>query len=387
VYSEFFVKSWFYVAKSISNVDKEWQGAAIHTLHPGLIIPMLKNIISDKSMLNNIKFENSSVARKSKTLALPVIESDFPKYILLPPSFRNILVDKVNLAMATELLNIDYNYDLIPIKDFQKISTPCVIRNSFGGLHTILIPSVFPPEFCQSVFGALKYYNNFKKSTHGYGQRYFGVHCDSTAHPIASSDIKICLEYFQYLLPLHEQLGNVVDSINKQFKFPGKILEKLDCIAPAWKLFGRTLTSQWINISSTTPELARNLNSHKDTKNLPNTLTWVFVFGEFTGGDVLLRNCGLRLCCPNGSVYGFLADQEEHCIDDITSGDRISIVNFTHANILQIHHNAPLYNLDPWLMRNEYEQNHSVHNGAFDFSKQLSWTKIKRKTSIYSRTN
>jgi hypothetical protein len=167
---------------------------------------------------------------------------------------------------------------------------------------------------------------------------------------------------------------------------------KLDNLAPAWKMFGRTLTSQWINTSAKhLKEGAINSDSkkgltllsqhvvclltgpakegsHKDTKNLPNTLTWVFVFGNFIGGDILLKNTKLRLKATNGCAYGFLADREDHSLDTLT-GDRTSVVNFTHKNVLDVPENAKRYNLDPWLIHHIPEQTPKID---YDFRQQLN---------------
>jgi len=73
-----------------------------------------------------------------------------------------------------------------------------------------------------------------------------------------------------------------------------------------------------------------------------------------------------------GSAYAFRADIEDHSIFPVTTGERISLVNFTHANILKISENAHLFELDPWLTKDINSQNHNFL--SFDFQSQVKFT-------------
>jgi len=269
-----------------------------------------------------------------------------------------------------------------------QLHEPCIARDSLGGLHTVFIPNLFPEQFCEVIFTAFKFYKNFKTSAHGIGNRYFGVHCDSSTRPIISSDIYRCLSYFTYLLPLHAHLGQVVDALNRELKFPGNILNKMNTLAPAWKFLGRTISSQWLNdLESSANNNSKkkvNIGAHKDFKNLPNSLTWVFVFGNFSGGEVTLKNTRQKLFIKNGGAYAFRADIDDHSVEDII-GERVSLVNFTHASLLQIPENAHIYqDLDPWLTHEIHLQNPKF--SSFDFQSQQNWSCKEKLDYVISQS-
>jgi len=123
-----------------------------------------------------------------------------------------------------------------------------------------------------------------------------------------------------------------------------------ESLLPAWKIFCETATSQWMNTSSTHLAVsACSDGSHFDTKNLTNQVTWVFIFGNFTGGQVLLQNLGIQIEAKGLSAYGFLAKKEKHGIKNIEPGNRLSVIGFSHENIFSISVLTASWNLDPWL--------------------------------------
>jgi len=195
-------------------------------------------------------------------------------------------------------------------------------------------------------------------------------------------------------LDLHVQLGQILDQLNKAFNFPGNIIHKLDVIAPAWKIFARTSTSQWINTNSQhlidknteqtgNQEQKEKKGSHKDTKNLPNTLTWVFVFGNHKGGNVKLKNTGLEIPAHGGSAYAFLAQREMHTVAEDLDGDRASLVSFTHKDLLSIPANAINFNLDPWLTYNIEKQGKKT---TFNFESQFTMLPRQKLTYVLQQT-
>jgi hypothetical protein len=110
-------------------------------------------------------------------------------------------------------------------------------------------------------------------------------------------------------------------------------------------------------------------------------LTWVFIFGNFKDGDVLLKNTQIQITARSGSAYAFLADREDHSLDSFI-GERASIVNFTHKNVLQIPESALRFNLDPWLT-------HSLSKQCtinFDFQPQLRMEPKEKLAYVLKQT-
>lgn len=79
--------------------------------------------------------------------------------------------------------------------------------------------------------------------------------------------------------------------------------------------------------------LALNLNSgpispHKDTRDYHKGLSFIMIFGDFTGGSVYFPDLKLELPVQPGCIYALQGSVIKHEVKSYT-GDRYSLVFFT----------------------------------------------------------
>lgn len=73
---------------------------------------------------------------------------------------------------------------------------------------------------------------------------------------------------------------------------------------------------------------------HFDHHDAHDGLTCVMPFGDFTGGDFIIHDYGTRITLREGDVLFFRSWLQLHSTMPVTSGQRYSIVFFTHERML-----------------------------------------------------
>ena len=76
------------------------------------------------------------------------------------------------------------------------------------------------------------------------------------------------------------------------------------------------------------------LKAHKDTNNLPGSIQFTLVFGEFTGANLLFDRMNISFH-NQPTLVCFKAGEQSHSVTPILSGHKFSLQLFTHFSLIE----------------------------------------------------